>query len=81
MFLQLTGMLSHYLEYSPSVIWSPIFAHPTLLEDDSVYHLFAMLDIVASKAFSLDIVRWSLISTGKFTVQTYFLHLSSSLGN
>ena len=40
-----------------------------------------MLDTASPKASFLDTVLWSLPSTGKFTVKSYFLHLSSSVGN
>lgn len=73
--------VSDYLEYSPLVVWSPVFVRPTFSEDDKVYRPFAMLDTASSKASSLDMVRWSLTSTGKFTVKSYFIHLSSYLRN
>ena len=63
------------------VVWSPVFFRPTFLEDDSIHHLLAMLDSASPKASSLDTVRWSITSTRKFTVKSYFLHLSSFLSN
>jgi len=43
---------------------------------------FRHVGYASPKASSLDTFRWSLTLTGKkFTVKSYFLHLSSSLGN
>jgi len=74
--------VSDYLEQFPSlVVWSSDFVRPSFWEDDSVIHFFAMLDKASPRASLLDTVRWSLNSTGKFPVKSYFLHLSFPLDN
>jgi len=71
--------VSDYLEHSPLIVWTSVFIHTAFPEDNGVSQFFAMLDTASMTASSLEIVRRSLTSIGKFIVTSYFFHLSSAL--
>lgn len=74
--------VSDYLEHnSSSLVWSHVFVCDAFLEDDSVAQFFNLLDRVRFNDSSVDMVRWNLNAIGRFTVKSYFLHLSSPVGN
>jgi len=74
--------VSDYLEHnSSSVVWSPIFVQDAFQDDDSVAQLFSRLDGVLLMDSSFDMVRCNLNASGKFTVKSYFLHLSFPVSN
>ena len=69
--------VSNYLEHhSPSVVWSLVFVHAAFPKDDYVGHLFSFLGWVHLNDSLHNIVQ-NLNATRKFTVKSYFLHLSS----
>lgn len=74
--------VSDYLEHnSSSLVCSHVFVCDAFLEDDSVAQFFNLLDRVRFNDSSVDMVRWNLNAIGRFTVKSYFLHLSSPVGN
>ena len=77
-------MLAYLIIWITFLLWlfgPPFFYYLAFPQDNSVNQLFNMLDTASLRTSSIDMVRWSLTATGIFIVKSYFLHLSSLVGN